>query len=116
MNEFEFTSPTNSMREHLDKECLYLGVTMLADISTDNAKYICAWALMVSGRACPTMPWPNQKFPPARSWVVWCQYLYTHFAFELPKNSRLSKYWKLDTELGDWTTTHLLLYCTHYYD
>eukprot|EP00957_Ditylum_brightwellii_P159028 12103648-Ditylum_brightwellii.AAC.1 len=71
---------------------------------------------MGSGRAHPTVPWPNKEVLLACSWAVWCQYLYTHFTFDLPKNSRLSKDWKLDTELRDWTTSHLLVYRTHYYN
>eukprot|EP00957_Ditylum_brightwellii_P123519 9417888-Ditylum_brightwellii.AAC.1 len=60
---------------------------------------------MGSGRARPTMSWPNQGLPPAHSWVVRHQYLHTYFAFELPNNCRLSRDWKLNKELGDWTTT-----------
>eukprot|EP00957_Ditylum_brightwellii_P024258 1829575-Ditylum_brightwellii.AAC.1 len=41
---------------HINRVCLYLGVTSLADIVNDEDTHIMKWALVGSKRARPTMP------------------------------------------------------------
>eukprot|EP00957_Ditylum_brightwellii_P026567 2009144-Ditylum_brightwellii.AAC.1 len=60
MDVFEDDKPGDATLDHLNRVHLYLGATMLADISDNDGKKTLAKALTGYKLFCPATLWPNQ--------------------------------------------------------
>jgi hypothetical protein len=106
--------PGTATLDHLNRVCLYLGVTMLADICDDARRWLQSWALTGYEQARPTIPWPNQGKPGKNSWQIWRRFLKQLFTTTTGRNTQTDKDWILYEDLGAWTTTTPLTMCDAY--
>eukprot|EP00957_Ditylum_brightwellii_P102628 7821388-Ditylum_brightwellii.AAC.1 len=104
MDVFKEDKPGNATLDHLNKVCMYLGATTLADICDNDGKKILAKAVTGKERFYPITLWPNQEKPSGYSWQIWRRYLRKHFAKSTPRNTRLNMDWTMDKDLGLCTT------------
>eukprot|EP00957_Ditylum_brightwellii_P123645 9426332-Ditylum_brightwellii.AAC.1 len=104
MDVFKSMKLSTFLLEKLNAVQLYLGVLTLADIVSDDGKYIQPWALMGSSRAKPMLPWPNQGMQSDSSWTMWRRFSKKCFAPTTSKNHHLHKPIKLQQQLGEWKT------------
>eukprot|EP00957_Ditylum_brightwellii_P146229 11134347-Ditylum_brightwellii.AAC.1 len=66
MHVFKSVKLTMDSLEKYNAVQLYLGVLTLAEIVSDDGKYIQPWALTGNSRAKPMLPWLNQGKPSDR--------------------------------------------------
>eukprot|EP00957_Ditylum_brightwellii_P106981 8162511-Ditylum_brightwellii.AAC.1 len=89
--------------DHINRVRLYLGVTTIADIASNEGSHVLSWALTGTKKATPTIPWPHQHHPTDTSWSIWRGFLQKSLT-TLPSYICSNKHWRLSTPLGDWTT------------
>eukprot|EP00957_Ditylum_brightwellii_P023035 1738365-Ditylum_brightwellii.AAC.1 len=71
MDVFESAKSSPSTLEQLNMVQLYLGVFILADITSDDGRSILPWALTGCNKAKLMIPWPKQAMPPSSCWITW---------------------------------------------
>lgn len=64
---------------HLNACRLYLKITMLSDITTQDGSQLCAWALNGTQCAQTNIKYPYQENPPASTWKIWRDALHAAF-------------------------------------
>jgi hypothetical protein len=66
--------------KHAQRCRLYLGVTMVADITSSNGMDICGWALQGQRTRSPTHIFPRQERPSSRVWKTWNHLLHRGYS------------------------------------
>eukprot|EP00957_Ditylum_brightwellii_P121381 9256666-Ditylum_brightwellii.AAC.1 len=115
MDVFASSSPQVAAIHHINTVRLYLQVLTLADIVDKTGTYILPWALTGSTRAMSTLDWPNQTELSACAWRIWRAFLRNNFVSTVPKSTRLTRPWTLDTLLGKWLVSKPYTLQQYYY-
>eukprot|EP00957_Ditylum_brightwellii_P171687 13070123-Ditylum_brightwellii.AAC.1 len=116
MDVFESFKPSLCTLDKLNAVRLYLQVLTLADITDKLGQNIKAWALAGTYVATICIDWPYKERPPDSYWILWRSYLKKAFAPATAKSHQLNKPIKLETSLGEWTTTHSYTTRKYYHD